>query len=81
MVLNRQIGDSINKIIDNVITEVFGKKGALYIYKYIKDAYQLAPNQFSDKLDVFSKGLEDCLSTGAIPVQTRILHAISNIEP
>ncbi len=77
---NRQIGDSINKIINNVLTEVFGTKGTFYIYKYLENNYQLTPNQFSLKLDLFSKGLEDCLSSGAIPVQTRILHAIGTIE-
>ncbi len=71
--------DSISKIIDNVLTEVFGQKGTLYIYKYIEDAYQIAPSQFSTQLELFSKGLEDCLSSGAIPIQTRILHAIGNI--
>jgi hypothetical protein len=79
-VLNRQISDSINKIIDNVLTELFGEKGTFYIYKYLENNYQLTPNQFSVKLDTFSKGLEDCLNSGAIPVQTRILHAIGNIE-
>jgi hypothetical protein len=77
---NCQVGDSINKIIDNVLTEVFGQKGTLYIYKYIENAYQIAPSQFSHKLELFSKGLEDCLSTGAIPIQARILHAIGNIQ-
>ncbi|XHH07978.1 MAG: hypothetical protein ACFCUE_10420 [Candidatus Bathyarchaeia archaeon] len=78
-VLNRQMGDSINKIIDNVLTEVFGEKGAFYIYKYLENNYQLEPKQFSSQLELFSKGLEDCLSSGAIPVQTRILHTIGNI--
>jgi hypothetical protein len=79
-VMNCQIGDSINQIIESVLTEVFGKKGALYIYRYIENAYQIAPSQFSKQLELFSKGLEDCLSTGAIPIQARILHAIGNLQ-
>jgi hypothetical protein len=79
-VRNRQISDSINQIIDNVLNEVFGKKGTFYIYKYLEDHCQLEPNQFSGQLYLFSKGLEDCLSSGAIPIQTKILHAIGNIE-
>jgi hypothetical protein len=77
--LNKPTGDSINKIINNVLTELFGEKGTLYIYKYLENYYQLRPNQFSYKLERFSQGLEDCLSSGAIPVQTRILHAIGNL--
>jgi hypothetical protein len=77
--MNCQSGDSINKVIDNVLTEVFGQKGTLYIYKYIEDAYQIAPSQFSRHLELFSRGLEDCLSSGAIPIQARILHAMGNV--
>jgi hypothetical protein len=76
--INCQVGDSINKIIDNVLTEVFGQKGTLYIYRYIEEAYQIVPGQFSHQLELFSRGLEDCLSSGAIPIQSRILHAIGN---
>ncbi len=72
--------DKINKIINNVLTEVFGQKGTLYIYKYIEDAYQIAPNQFGTQLELFSRGLEDCLNSGAIPIQARILHEIGNIQ-
>jgi len=75
-----KMDDSINKIIDQVLTDVFGEKGALYICKYLENYYQLSPNQFSYKLELFSQGLEDCLKSGAIPVQTRILHAIGNLE-
>ena len=41
-ILNRQAEkNSINKIIDDVLTEVFGKKATLYIYKYLEDTYEL----------------------------------------
>ncbi len=79
--LNRQTEkNSINKIIDDVLTEVFGMKATLCIYKYLEDTYELYPNQFSGKLDLFSEGLEDCLSAGAILVQTRIVKALSRMQ-
>ncbi len=76
-ILNTPTENSINKVIDDVLTEVFGRKATLYIYKYLEATYELYPNQFSGKLDLFSKGLEDCLSSGAITVQTRIVNALS----
>lgn len=80
-ILNRQAEkNSINKIIGDVLTEVFGRKATLYIYKYLEDTYGLHPNQFSGKLDLFSKGLENCLGAGAIPVQTRIVKALSRMQ-
>lgn len=74
------MGNSINQIINEVLTELFGEKGVLYIYNYLENYYKLSPNQFGGKLELFSQGLEDCLSSGAIPVQKRILHAIGNLE-
>jgi hypothetical protein len=79
-ILNSQRENSINKIIDDVLTEVFGRKATLCIYKYIEDTYELQPNQFSEKLDLFSQGLEECLSTAAIPVETKIVDAIFGMQ-
>ncbi len=72
--------NSINEVIDDVLTEVFGKKATLCIYKYLEETYDLYPHQFSGKLDLFSKGLEECLSAGSIPVQTRIVNALSKMQ-
>jgi len=79
-ILTRQTEKSINKVIDEALTEVLGRKATLCIYKYLEDTYGLYPNQFSGKLDVFSKGLEECLGTGAITVQTRIVNALSRMQ-
>jgi len=80
-ILNRQTEkNTINKVIDKVLTEVFGRKATLYIYNYLEDTYGLHLNQFSGKLDLFSKGLEECLGTAAIAVQTRIVNALSQMQ-
>ncbi len=69
--------NSINEVIDDVLTDVFGLKATLRIYKYLEENYGLYPCQFSGKLDLFSKGLEECLSKGAIPVQTKIVNELT----
>ena len=63
--MNSNKQDPIFNQIDSVLTEVFGKEGTRIIYKYIETRYSLKPDDFSDNIDVFAKGLEDCLSTGA----------------
>jgi hypothetical protein len=76
-ILNRNKEQSINQVINSVLTEVFGKKAAMTIYRYLENTYEISPSQFSANLELFSKGLEECLSTAAIPVETKIVHALS----
>ena len=77
--LTRKKEDIFFKKIDNVLTEVFGKEATLIIYRYIERHYALRQNEFSDRIDLFAKGLEDCLSAGAIPIETKILNALYGI--
>jgi hypothetical protein len=68
--------DAILKIIDNVLNQVFGKEATHFIYKYLEHNYALRRSEFSDKIEVFAKGLEDCLSSGAFIVESKILDHI-----
>ena len=78
--------DTIFKIIDNVLrdfrlsgaelNQVFGEEATLFIYKYLERNYSLRQSEFSEKIDTFAKGLEDCLSSGAFAVECRILDDI-----
>ena len=78
--LTRKKEDTFFKKIDNVLTEVFfGKEATLIIYRYIERHYALHQNEFSDRIDLFAKGLEDCLSAGAIPIETKILNDLYGI--
>ncbi len=64
--------DPILNRIDRVLTEIFGEEATRIIYKFIETRYSLKPDDFSDNIDLFAKSLEDCLSTGAMPVEARI---------
>ena len=71
--------DKIFQIIDKVLKQVFGEEATLFIYKYLEKNYSLHQSDFSKKIDVFAKGLEDCLSSGAFAIESKILDDISAI--
>jgi hypothetical protein len=70
--------DKIFKIIDSVLKQVFGADATHFIYKYLEQRYALRQNDFSEKIDVFAKGLEECLSSGAFVVENKILEDLSS---
>jgi hypothetical protein len=71
--------DRIFKIIDKVLKQVFGEEATLFIYKYLEQRYSLHQSDFSKKIDAFAKGLEDCLSSGAFAIESKILEDISSV--
>jgi hypothetical protein len=75
----RKKEDQIFKIIDKVLKQVFGEEATLFIYRYLEQHYSLRQSEFSEKIDVFAKGLEECLSSGAFAIENKILEDISSI--
>jgi hypothetical protein len=73
----KEKNDQIFQIVDKVLKQVFGEEAALFIYNYLEKHYSLRQSDFSKKIDVFAKGLEDCLSSGAFAVESKILDDIS----
>jgi hypothetical protein len=76
---HREKDDRIFQIIDKVLKQVFGEEATLFIYKYLEQRYSLHQSDFSKKIDTFAKGLEDCLSSGAFVIQSKILEDISQV--
>ncbi len=74
--LNKKKEGTIFKIIDSVLKQVFGEEATLFIYKYLEQHYSLSQSEFSEKIDIFAKGLEDCLSSGAFAIESKILDRI-----
>jgi len=75
-ILLREKEDKIFKIIDKVLKQVFGEEATLFIYKYLEHRYSLRQSEFSERIDVFAKGLEECLSSGAFAIENKILDDI-----
>ncbi|MGB9714323.1 MAG: hypothetical protein ACPLZC_05020 [Candidatus Bathyarchaeales archaeon] len=68
--------DKISKVVDRVLRQVFGEEATRLIYKYLESRYSLKRDEISEKIDLFAKGLEEFLSTGAQVIEKRILEDI-----
>jgi hypothetical protein len=68
--------DKISKIIDRVLKQVFGEEATFLIYRHLEKTYGVQPHEISEKIDVFAKGLEEFLSTGAYVIEKKILEDI-----
>lgn len=74
--LSEKKEDKISKIIDDVLKQIFGEPATILIYKYLQNRYSLSQSEFSCRIDVFAKGLEDFLSSGAYVIESKILSEI-----
>ena len=74
--LSEKKEDKISKIIDSVLKQVLGEPATILIYKHLQSRYSLSQSEFSARIDVFAKCLEDFLSSGAYIVENRILNEI-----
>jgi sulfur transfer complex TusBCD TusB component (DsrH family) len=70
--------NKVVKVIDAVLTQVFGEKAACLIYKYLERNYSLKREEIAEKIDVFARGLEDFLSSGACVVERKILEDLQS---
>jgi len=68
--------DKISKVIDRVLRQIFGEEATTLIYRHLESKYSLKPNEISEKIDVFAKGLEEFLSSGAYAIEQKILDDI-----
>lgn len=68
--------DKISKIVDRVLRQVFGEEATHLIYRYLEHRYSLKQNEISKKIDTFTRGLEEFLSSGAYVIEQKILEDI-----
>ena len=71
--------DKIFGIIDSVLRQIFGDPATALIYEHFQSRYSLGQSEFSSRIDVFAKGLEEFLSSGAYPIENRILNEIYSL--
>jgi len=75
--INEQVNnngeDKISKIVDRVLKGVFGEEATRLIYRYLESNYSVKRCEIAEKIDVFAKGLEEFLSSGAYVVERKIL--------
>ena len=68
--------DRIAKIVDRVLTQIFGREATHLIYKHLERNYCVKRSEVAEKLELFTKGLEDFLKSGAYVIERRILEDI-----
>jgi len=75
--INEQVSsegeNKISKIVDRVLNQVFGEEATRLIYRYLESNYSVKQREIAEKIDVFAKGLEEFLSSGAQVVERKIL--------
>lgn len=65
--------DKVSEIIDRVLKQVFGEEATRLIYRHLENNYSVKQNEIVEKIDLFSKGLEDFLTSGARVIELKIL--------
>ena len=68
--------DKITKIIDRVLTQIFGKEASSLIYRHLEHNYSVKRNEVGEKLELFAEGLEGFLKSGAYVIERKILDDI-----
>ena len=70
--------DAVLAIVDKVLNQVFGKEATILIFRYMEHNYSLKRSEISDKIELFAKGLEDFLRSGAYVIERKILEDVNS---
>lgn len=70
--------DAVLGIVDKVLNQVFGKEATILIYRHLERNYSLKRSEISDKIELFARGLEDFLRSGAYVIERKILEDINS---
>jgi len=68
--------EKVVKIIDRVLRQIFGSEATRLIYRYLETRYAVKREEIADKIDLFARGLEEFLRTGAYVIEQKILEDI-----
>lgn len=74
--------DKVTEAIDEILKKIFGREATLLIYEYLENRYFIRQNEIVEKINVFAKGLEEFLKSGAYIIEMKILEDMySNYGP
>ncbi|MEM2953356.1 MAG: hypothetical protein QXM52_07675 [Candidatus Bathyarchaeia archaeon] len=68
--------DKVSKVVDRVLRQIFGEEATRLIYHYLERNYSVKGDEIGEKVELFAKGLEDFLKSGAYVVERKILEDI-----
>ena len=64
------------KVLDDELKQIFGEAATLIIYNHLKKNYSLKREEIPQKLEVFIRGLNEFLSSGAQVVEKMVLKKV-----
>lgn len=70
--------DTILKIIDKVLNQIFGKDATTLLYRHLESNYSLKRSEIGDKIELFAEGLESFFRSGAYVIERKILEDINS---
>jgi hypothetical protein len=68
--------EAVLAVIDRVLNQIFGEQGATMIYRFLEHNYSLKHDEISDNIELFARGLEEFLTSGARVIERKILEDI-----
>ena len=74
--MNALTEHAVSKAIDKVLRHIFGEEATLLIYKHLENRYSLRQEEIGEKIDIFAKGLEEFLRSGAHVIEMKILEEL-----
>lgn len=73
--------EKLSKIVDKVLSEIFGETGTLFIYDYLEEKHSLKREDIPKELNLFTEGLEEYLSnSGASVVISELINESSELK-
>jgi len=76
MVMKEDFNNVLLRVIDTQLKEIFGKAGAQIIYDHLANHYSLKRENIPERIDVFARGLENYLGSGAHAIQHMLLRMV-----
>jgi hypothetical protein len=64
------------KVIDEELKQIFGEAATLIIYNHLEKSHSLKREEIPEKIEVFIRGLEEFLSSGAHVVEKIVLKKV-----
>jgi hypothetical protein len=74
----RNESDKVSRVVDRILRQVFGEEATRLIYLYLESNYSVRRDEIGEKVELFAKGLEDFLNSGAYLIEQKILEDISS---
>jgi len=67
--------EMLNKAVDKALTRIFGSEAAGLIYSHLENNYSICKGEIAEKLDSFTRAMEEYLNSGVAVLEKEILES------